>query len=370
MPQNGRLEIKNINIAAERLGNALSALKAKGLEGLILSDIKNVRYIFGFTGSSAYALISEQGSFFLTDQRYATQLKSEVRGFTKTIVYKKALDAITGLAAGLKIKRLGFEGAHLSFDSYKKIKDAVKGITLVAASGTVEGLRARKDKGELNLIQKAIEIAEAGFGEIEQCIAKGVLERDAALKMEFAMRRAGAEDEAFETIVASGQRGALPHGSATGKRIKKGELVVVDAGARFSGYNSDMTRTYCCGKADREQRKVYNAVLSAQQRAIEKIRSGIDAKEIDRAARDCIKKAGYGKYFCHGTGHGVGLDVHERPSIGPESKDVLQDNMVITVEPGVYIPGWGGVRIEDMVLVKGDGCEVLTKSTTREMVCL
>lgn len=187
--------------------------------------------------------------------------------------------------------------------------------------------------------------------------------------MEFAMRRAGAEDKAFETIVASGQRGAMPHGSATGKRIKKGELVVVDAGARFSGYNSDMTRTYCCGRADRERKKVFDAVLSAQQRAIEKVRSGVCAKEVDRAARDHIKKAGYGKYFCHGTGHGVGLDVHERPSIGPASDDVLEDGMVITIEPGIYIPGLGGVRIEDMVMVDGGGCVVLTKST-REMTCL
>lgn len=226
-----------------------------------------------------------------------------------------------------------------------------------------------KDEHEVKLVRESIKLLDRGFKEARGILNPGVIENDAALALEFAFKRMGAEALAFDTIIASGERGALPHGKASGKRIKKGELVVVDMGVVLNGYNSDETRTFCLGKTNAEQKKIYNIVLEAQEKAIEKIRPGVKATEVDLAARAHIEKAGYGKYFGHGTGHGVGLDVHEAPNVSPFSSDVLEEGMIVTVEPGIYIPGMGGVRIEDMVLVVKGGFEVLTK-TPKDLVCL
>lgn len=230
-------------------------------------------------------------------------------------------------------------------------------------------LRRRKEPVEISLIRDSVKVLDKGFRTAGKTLAAGVREKDAALLIERSFRESGGDSTAFDTIIASGFRGALPHGKASDKRIRKGELVVVDMGVVLNGYNSDETRTYCIGRASAEQRKVYSTVLSAQELAIGKIRPGVKAAEVDKTARGHIEKAGYGKYFGHGLGHGVGLDVHEGPSLSPNSADVLEEGMVVTVEPGIYIPGWGGVRIEDMVRVAKGGAEVLTK-TPRDLVCL
>jgi len=330
--------------------------------------MKNIRYLSGFTGSSAYVIIAGAGNWFLTDSRYTTQAASEVKGFTRK-TYRKALEEVTGLIKELKLKKVGFESDHLSFDGYSRFKKALPQVKLKPTRGITAGPRAQKDAFETDRIRDSVRVLDLGFKKAMKTLAPGVKEKDAALGIEFDFRKNGADNLAFDTIIASGCRGAMPHGKASEKGIKKGELVIVDMGVILNGYNSDETRTYCVGKATRLQKEVYDTVLSAQERAIEKIRPGVSAASVDFEARSFIDKAGYGKYFGHGTGHGVGLEIHENPYVGPYSKDVLEEGMIVTVEPGIYIPEWGGVRIEDMALVVKGGCEILTK-TPKKFTCL
>ncbi len=343
-------------------------LEKRSLDGLLLTDIKNIRHLTGFTGSAAFALITMDSAWFLTDSRYTAQARQEVKGF-RFRIYKKALDAIVELVKVQRIKSLGFEGNNLSYDNYLKFKKALGAVRLRSVPEIPAGLRLRKDSAEIARIKASAAILDAGYLKAMEVIRDGTIEKDAALQIEMAFREAGADGLAFDTILASGPRGALPHGRASDKPVRKGELVVVDMGVAKDGYNSDETRTLCVGKAGREEKKIYQIVKDAQGRAIDLIRPGVRAAAVDKAARGCIEGAGYGRYFGHGTGHGVGLDVHEGPNIGPTSTDVLDEGMVLTVEPGIYIPGWGGVRIEDMVLVVKDGFEVLT-GTTKDLVCL
>jgi len=351
-----------------RLKALRHALKGSGVDALLISNIKNVKYLTGFTGSSGYLLLAGKGSWFLTDNRYATQAKDEVTS-SKVKIYKKALETISAIATVLKVRTLGFEGSDLSYDNFQKLKKALPGIRLKSLAGAVARLRARKEPIEISLLKASVKVLDSGYQAATQTLAAGVREKDAAAFIERSFRDSGGDSTAFDTIIASGFRGALPHGKASEKKIKKGELVVVDMGVSLQGYNSDETRTYCIGRATAEQRKVYSTVLAAQERAIELIRPGVQASAVDAAARGHIARAGYGKYFGHGLGHGVGLDVHEAPSLAPNSSDVLEEGMVVTVEPGIYIPGWGGVRIEDMVRVTKAGAEVLTK-TPKDFVCL
>lgn len=313
-------------------------------------------------------LIGGKRDWFLTDSRYATQARDEVKG-AGIKVYKKSFDVIAELVADNKFGVIGFESNNLTVDTYKKLRKALPGVTLKPVSGLVAGIRAAKDPFEAERIRQSARILARCYGVVERNLRPGARELDIALAVEAAAKADGAERLAFDTIMASGPRGALPHGKASDKRIKKGELVVADMGVIFDGYNSDCTRTYCVGKPTAKVREVYRTVLDAQSRAIETVRPGVLASDVDFAARKHIEGAGYGRYFGHGTGHGVGLDIHEQPSISPFSKDRLAEGMVITVEPGIYIPGWGGVRIEDMLLVTADGFEILTK-TTRGLTCI
>lgn len=345
-------------------------MKGRGLDALLVSDISSIRYLSGFTGSSAFVVIMPDKRFFLTDTRYATQAKSELfKGFQIRIYRKNGLDEVLRLLKASKAEAVGFEGDRLSYDSFKKLDDSLKGVKLASAPELVRGLRKIKDTDEIGRVRESIRILDLGFKEAQRRIRAGAVENAVALSIERAFIRHGADCLAFDTIIASGFRSALPHGKASGKKIKNGEFVVVDMGARLNGYNSDETRTYCVGRAGPRQKKIYQTVLDAQQRAIDSIRPGRAASAVDAAARGHIKKAGYGRFFGHALGHGVGIDVHEAPTLSPFSKDVLEAGMVVTVEPGIYIPDEGGVRIEDMVLVTESGCEVLTK-TPREFICL
>lgn len=259
----------------------------------------------------------------------------------------------------------------MSYDSYAELKKAVPGTRLRSLTGIVEAGRAVKDSFEIGRIQRAIEVADSGFVAARKVLASGAgTEKQVAGKIEAAVKAKGVDALSFETIVLTGARGALPHGKPSDERVKRGALTVVDMGVRVDGYCSDETRTYCVGSHTRMQKKIYQVVKDAHDRAIERVKPGVKASVVDRAARGHIKRAGYGKYFGHGTGHGVGLDIHEGPVISPMSKDVLAEGMVFTIEPGIYIPGWGGVRIEDMVLVTSDGCEVLTRGSDKEFSCL
>jgi Xaa-Pro aminopeptidase len=271
------------------------------------------------------------------------------------------LEGIVSLLLDLKLKRIGFESTSLVVSSHQSlVKKLANAAELIPLEDEIKNLRGIKDAQELASIRTAIDISSKAFLHINKSLKEGALEREMALEMEFFMRRSGAEAISFDIIFASGKRSALPHGIATNKRIKRGDFILIDFGSKYQGYHSDQTRTLVCGKPSSEQKKVYQVVKEAHDKAIEVIRQGIPIKKVDAAARDHIRENGYGEYFGHGTGHGIGLAVHEEPGINAESSGLVQEGMIFTIEPGIYIPDWGGVRIEDMIRVTPQGAEVLT----------
>ncbi|MBI3753035.1 MAG: aminopeptidase P family protein [Deltaproteobacteria bacterium] len=354
-----------MNPRLKKIQDNLSSLK---IDALLITTPENIRYLSGFTGSSGVIIITEHQSIFLTDSRYAAQSKDEVSGF-KIKTYKKQIEEVASLINKLKHKRIGFEAKGLTYETYRKLKSLLRNKKLIPVSNGIDKIRSTKDTEELKVIKKAIHLSSIGFDTAMNCITPGALERDVAFAAEMAMRKNGAQGLSFDIIVASGKRAAFPHGKASQKKIRRSEMVIVDLGAQYNGYHSDETCTFVVGKPDKRQKKVYHAVKDAHDKAIEAVSPGVKASYIDSVARDFIQHAGYGKYFGHGTGHGVGLQVHERPTISPYNDEILEEGMVFTIEPGIYIPDWGGVRIEDMVLVTRDGCEVLTE-VSKEMKVL
>lgn len=343
----------------ERSNRIKRILRDDHLDGILITCLENVHYLSEFTGSDAALVMTETKEYFLTDSRYTTQAREEVSGF-EIIEYQKKIEGLSGLINDLGLRGIGFEPHNVTYETYRELAEKVSAGELISIEERIRNIRTVKDDEELGRIKKAIDIASKSLRENIWRIKPGTQEREIALELEFSMRRNGAENVAFETVVASGGRSALPHGKASEKRIDKGDSVIIDFGSRYQGYYSDETRTFFCGKLNRRQEEVYQIVKDAHDKAIASIRPGRRAMELDAIARGWIKEAGYGDYFGHGTGHGVGLAVHENPVIGPESKDILEEGMVFTVEPGIYIPGWGGVRIEDMALVTENACEILT----------
>ena len=349
----------------ERINRIKRVLSEDHLDGIVISSLENVHYLSGFTGSDAALVMTENRGYFLADSRYTTQAKVEVSGF-ELIEYKKKIEGLSDLMNDLGLRGIGFEAQNLTYGAHKELAEKVSGGELIPLNERVRNIRAVKDDEEIGRIKRTIDIASQSLRENIWRIKPGTRESEIALELEFSMRRKGADAISFDTIVASGDRSALPHGKSSEKRINKGDFVIIDFGVRYRGYYSDETCTFFCGKPNRRQKEVYQIVRDAHDRTIASIRPGRRAMELDAIARGWIKDAGYGAYFGHMTGHGVGLAVHENPVIGPESEDVVEEGMIFTVEPGIYIPGWGGVRIEDMVLVTGDGCEVLT-NLSKEM---
>jgi Xaa-Pro aminopeptidase len=335
-------------------------MESNHLDGILFTSLENIRYFSGFTGSDGAFALTQKDAFFLTDSRYWTQADEEVRG-SQIIHYKKKIDGIASLLLDLKLKNMGFESASLPFSLHQSLlQKLAKETELIPLEDEIKNLRAAKDVQELALIRTAINISSNAFLHITEMLREGALEGEIAREMEFFMKTNGAEALGFDIIVASGKRSALPHGRASGKRVEKGDFILIDFGSRFEGYHSDQTRTLVCGKPSSEQEKVYQVVKEAHDKAIELIRPGIPIHEVDEAARGHIRKCGYGEYFGHGLGHGIGLAVHEDPFVNSENKGLVQEGMVFTVEPGIYIPDWGGVRIEDMVRVTPKGAEILT----------
>jgi Xaa-Pro aminopeptidase len=335
-------------------------IDAQQLDGILSTSLENIRYLCGFTGSDGAFILTQRESFFLTDSRYWTQSEEEVRG-SHIIHYKKKIDGIASLLLDLKLKNVGFESTSITFSFHQSLSEKLANESkLIPLEDELKNLRAVKDTQELALTRNAIDISSNAFLHIMEMLQEGVLESTIAFEMEFYMKRHGSEATGFDIIVASGKRSALPHGRATSKRIENGDFILFDFGSRTQGYHSDQTRTVVCGKPSSEQKKVYQIVKEAHDKAIEKIRPGISIQEVDEAARNHIQKYGYDQYFGHGTGHGIGLSVHEDPVVNKENKDLVQEGMVFTVEPGIYIPDWGGVRIEDMIRVTSQGAEVLT----------
>lgn len=336
-----------------------ASIKTLKADALLVTELKNVRYLTGFTGSNGYCLITAKKKVFFTDSRYIEQSKIEVVGFTVKIA-KNALLDISKVLTKDKVSVLAFESRSVVYSQFEEFKKYFNNVKLKPSTGLVESIRITKDTSEIDLMKDAIKVANRGFSKVRAMLLKGKTERELAILCEGEVKKFGAESLSFPTIIASGERGALPHASPSDKKVKRSELVIVDMGVTLNGYNSDETRTFMVGKPTKKQKEVYNVVKDAHDKAIERIAPGIETSEIDRVAREVIEKAGYGKYFIHSTGHGVGLDIHEQPSLASSSSAVLKEGMVVTVEPGIYISGWGGVRIEDMVHVTGSGHEVLT----------
>jgi Xaa-Pro aminopeptidase len=346
-----------------RIKRIVSLLEKENLDALLVSFRPNVRYLSGYDGTNGLVLITSNERFFLTDFRYQKQAKKEVGGLKLHFAQRELIYDLPKFKFLQKRNyRLGFEANHTSYNTVQKLKGILPNALLVPAEDLVESLSIIKDKSEIAKIEKAVQITDDAFSYILSLVKPGIKERDLAAEVEYSFKKMGGDGPAFETIVASGYRSAMPHGRASNKKIKVGELVTFDMGAAYQGYASDMTRTLVLGKATPKQKKIYNLVLKAQTKAISKAKAGMSGMELDKVARDVITKAGYGKYFGHGLGHGLGLEVHSGPVVNARSKTILKPGMVITIEPGIYLPEWGGVRIEDDVVVTQRGCEILNKS--------
>ncbi len=346
----------------KRLEAVKEILAGKNLDGLMVTKQQNWQYLSGFTGSNAVLLITPGENCLITDFRYLEQAAREAGDFR--IIKPRALveDAVAELVSHLGIKRLAFEDRQLTYHEYAAYKDKLAGVEMVPLDEALQKLRWVKDSREIDALREAARITDEAFDHILDFIRPGVRESEISLEMEYYMRRRGAQKSAFDIIVASGPRAALPHGVASDKEITPGELIVMDFGAVFAGYHADMTRTVITGEPGQKQQEIYSLVLRAQERALQSIRPGVRCADVDLAARELISSEGYGANFGHGLGHSVGLEIHEKPSFAPKDNTVLEEGMVLTVEPGVYLSNWGGVRIEDLVLVTSGGCEILSKS--------
>jgi len=335
----------------------------KKLDGYIVTNESNMLYLTGAVGAAAlWVPLEGENLLYVYGVNYES-VKAAANDCSVELM-KRTEDPfkkVAGEFTRLKPKSIGFDFLYASH--YLKLRKALKGTRLKPLNQLVQELRAVKDHTELNYIKKAAKITDAGTKAAFECIKAGVREFEVAAEIEYAMRKLGSEGVAFDTIVASGTRSAFPHGGCTDRKIRKGEFIVLDVGARCNNYRADLTRTFMIGKPSRKQKKIYEVVKEAQQKAFGTMKAGVKTRDVDAAARKVIEKAGFGKYFVHGLGHGVGLDVHEAPGLGPESKERLKAGNVVTDEPGIYIVNYGGVRIEDTVLVHKNQAERLTKAT-------
>jgi Xaa-Pro aminopeptidase len=332
------------------------------LDGFVITHTPNLRYLCGYTGSNGLLLFLDGRRVFFTDGRYTEQAHEEVKGGARVIIAKDSLVKDAAKILGkLKTATLGFEADLTTVTSARQMKlDFGRNIRWKPTAGLIMQQRMIKDAEELKLIREAVNLGARAYEQAVQAIRPGMSEVDVASRLEFAARQGGADGMSFETIVAGGKRAALPHGTASRQAIPKRGFVVVDSGVILRGYCSDTTRTVYVGRASRVEREWYEAVLEAQLVGIKAVRAGTTAAAVDEAVRDVLRKAKLDQYFTHSTGHGVGLEIHEPPRIGNKQTQKLEAGMVITIEPGIYIPGKGGVRIEDMVVVTETGCEVLT----------
>lgn len=352
----------------EKLNKLRNAFTEANVDALLVTSGKNRSYLTGFTGTAGVAIITAEKAVFITDFRYTEQASKQCVGF-EIVQHKGGLvEEIANQVKVLGISKLGFETDHVTFSTYLAYRKEI-GAELVPISGVIEKLRLIKTDQEINILKEATQIADAAFEHILTYIKPGITELDVSNELEFFMRKQGAVSSSFDIIVASGHRSALPHGVASSKVIESGEFVTLDFGAFYKGYNSDITRTVAVGTPSDELVNIYNVVLEAQLRGMKGIKAGITGREADALTRDYITEKGFGEYFGHSTGHGLGMEVHEGPSLSLKSDTVLEPGMVVTVEPGIYIAGLGGVRIEDDTVVTADGNESLSHST-KELIIL
>ena len=336
---------------------------------MLVSAAPNVRYLTGFTGSNGWVLLWASGAVLLTDPRYEIQA-SEQTDCAVRVVRGAFYADVMKVAAKRKLRRIGFESARLAFSAYEELKQKLPlGATLEPVIGFVDRLRMVKSPREIELIRRSVELNSKAYAQAMRSVRPGITESQLAASIDHHMRLLGAEAAAFETIVASGPRSALPHAHPTSNPIRRNQLLLIDMGASLEGYASDMTRMAFLGRPPRRVRELYRAVLESQLAAVEAVRAGVPCGNVDRAARRVLRAAGLEKAFVHSTGHGLGLEIHEAPRLGRREEAPLAAGMVVTVEPGAYLEGLGGVRIEDTVLVTASGCEILTP-TSKELLLM
>jgi Xaa-Pro aminopeptidase len=347
------------------LKNRRSRLKPffedNSLDAILLTNLSNIRYLCGFSGSDGVLLLAREEAWFLCDSRYTTQAAEEVCG-AEIREFSAKYEAICNLISEKKIKRFGFEASHMLVSDFRQLAERLDGCELVGLGAAFDAIRSCKDQNEIETLGRVASLASASLQAVLASLASGIKESDLALELEIEMRRQGADARAFDFIVASGERGAMPHGRASDRLLRSGELVTIDFGAVKDGYHSDETVTVSLGRPSDRACEIHAIVKEAHDRAIAAVRPGISCRDLDAVARDYIKEHGYETYFGHGLGHGVGLEIHEKPVVSPRSATVVEEGMVFTIEPGIYIPGFGGVRIEDTVAVTADGCMLLTKA--------
>lgn len=340
-----------------------AAFDPKKLDSLLVTALPNIRYLSGFTGSNGLLCVTPSESILFTDPRYTVQSAQEVSCKVKTIT-GPLLPAIATYIKSRKYRNIGFEQSRISFNTYNFLRENLPlGAALVPQQDLVESLRMVKSPSEVESIRRSVQTNSKAFRKALHLLRPGITESAFAAEIDYYMRRYGATGPAFETIVASGQRAALPHARPSSHSIAANQLLLIDMGAVQDGYSSDMTRTVFLGRPAQKWRKAYDAVLEAQLAAVSMVRQGVRADKPDLAARKVLKKFGLDKAFTHSTGHGLGLEIHEPPRIGRKEKTILQAGMVITIEPGIYLEGEGGIRIEDTVLVTPNGCEILTPTS-------
>jgi len=351
-------------IANSRLQNLRRRLAENEIDAILISQPENRYYLSGFDGSAGFLLVTPQKAILATDFRYIEQAGTQAPDYEVFHMIGNTTNWFPGLIEGLHIEKLGFEAEHFTFSMGRQLSDTLNKkqlpIKLVPVNGLVESLRAVKEPGEIELIKRAVEIADAAYEYIEGVMQAGMTERQAAWEIEKHMRENGSQAIPFEIIVASGPNSALPHARPSERTIGAGEPIVIDMGAKFDGYASDLSRTIYLGTPENTFKKVYNTVLDAQLTAVSIINEGMTGEQADSSARAVIERAGYGEAFGHALGHGIGLAPHESPRLGSGSNEPLASGMVFTIEPGIYLPGWGGVRIEDTVMMENGKAKLIS----------
>lgn len=342
-----------------RIKKLRDLLESGSLDALMLSGAVNRRYASGFTGTAGTVIISRDDAWLVTDFRYTQQASAQCPGFR--IVTLKTEEKLHQWLETFKFQRIGFEADIWTIDAFQPYKELPE-TQWIPVHEDLMKLRMLKEAEEVEAVERAAAIGDQGFRHILEVIRPGITESEVALELEFFMRKAGASALSFDSIVASGERSSMPHGTATDKAIEAGDMLTLDFGCIVDGYCSDMTRTLVVGQATPEQRKLYDIVLQAQQASLDAVKPGVRCADVDLAGRSIIEAAGYGPQFGHGTGHGVGLEIHEQPRVAASSEAILSAGMVITIEPGIYVPGFGGVRIEDLIVVTEDGYKLLSAS--------
>ena len=343
----------------ERVDRVFNLLVDKDLDAFIIKGMDNIFYLTGFRGSEGTLIVTRGDMLLLTDFRYITYAEEAVKDI-KILELSGKNNTLEEICKKYNINKMGFDSPHATYSVYNRWKNNVKKVDFIPMDNELEGIRKRKEPGEIDAILKAVRISTEAFIDVFEKIRPGKTEKEIANEIDYTMRKLGADCPSFDTIVASGERAALPHAVPSDKEIKEGEMVIIDFGAQVDGYCSDETCTISVGEPNEKLKEIFSIVDDARKLGLKKARSGVPVKDLDMTVRGFIDDAGYGEYFRHGSGHGIGIAVHEAPAINTTSEGVLEENMVITIEPGIYLPHVGGVRLEDMALITENGAKVLT----------